>query len=153
MEDVNTMSMRQQRLKNKTLQLCAYKLLNEYLNKPKLRKIPSHYSRDFQGEGNKVNNLSNLNSNLKDKIQNNQDFYEQNEELENCKSDTKVPNIFNNYLKMLDELTKESSEISNNDEAVRNLEISCALLKSRWKTYDSRIFFNERIRSLRMVSV
>lgn len=121
--------------------LLAEEFLNEYLNKPKLRKIPSHYSRDFQGEGNKVNNLSNLNSNLKDKIQNNQDFYEQNEELENCKSDIKVPNIFNNYLKMLDELTKISSQISNNDEALRNLEISCALLKSKWKTYDSRIFF------------
>ena len=115
--------------------LLAEEFLNEYLNKPKLRKIPSHNLKVLQGK----NKANNLNSNLKDKLPKEQNF-KKNEKLENCKTDIKVPNIFNNYLKMLDELKKGSNQFSNNQEASRTLEITCALLKSRWKTYDSRIY-------------
>ena len=50
------------------------------------------------------------------------------------------PKSFNEFLLYLDEITNNYDVVNNKLKALRNLEISCSLLKSKWQNYNSRIY-------------
>jgi len=113
----------------------AENFFNEYKNSPRRSKLP----KSIQDKNLERNNIYSKKyfpeTNNEDlKILENSDFRKI-----TCKSDLNVPDSFSEYLDYLNILKAEFKNINTEDKASEYLDISCALMNSRWLTYDSSI--------------
>jgi len=90
-----------------------------------------------------LNPLDNYKFDNKEKNKNKNEvnlFDEKKDLLSKCSRSKNAPKSFKEFLIFLDELTNNNNVVNNKLKALRNLEISCSLLKSKWQNYNSRIY-------------
>tara|TARA_B100001057_G_scaffold387655_1_gene394902 strand:- start:1170 stop:2432 length:1263 start_codon:yes stop_codon:yes gene_type:complete len=107
------------------------KFFDEYIYNPKKSKISFLDPLNNYEFDNKERNKSRNEVNLLDG---------QKELLLECPRSINAPKSFKEFLLYLDEITNNYDVVNNKLKALRNLEISCSLLKSKWQNYNSRIY-------------
>ena len=113
------------------------KFFDEYKSNPKKSKISLLDPLDNYENGSNYkfdNKEKNKNKNEVNLLDGKEDL------LMGCSRLINSPKSFNEFLLYLDEITNNYDVVNNKLKALRNLEISCSLLKSKWQNYNSRIY-------------